>query len=333
MPIEVLDDNNQTGNQTPEILPEIISQHQRYILGAKLESADFQFIPVGDVAAFAVLPEGAFFTDASVAGLNRVGRKIDGQRKYLAYEPELKAYVTEEIAKLKPVVVNPSIDPTLPTSTFARPLYAGQQIVFLTAGTVAGQAVEAGAVATVTEDIALGVPVTWEKLIYNGAGIQVSPIVLRDAVRLDGSAGSEGVTEKGIADAINLTKGQLSTDINAVDTRLTARADNLSNRIISDELRIEALESKPEWKEEFIVVGNGQSQLFKIALQNRYINTPVITWTIITQNGYMKIQPQDGEITAENGQQYLSAAFAGVPAQNQFRVSVQGLVSSTATAS
>ena len=330
MPIEVLD-NNQPIDQGA-IISEVVSQNQRFILGAKLESADFQFIDVADAVSFAALPEGAFFTDINTAsGLNRVGRKIAGQRKYLAYEQELKTYVVDEIAKLKPIAVNPSTNPILPTSTNDRPIYAGQEIVFLTAGTVEGRAVEAGGIAIALTDIPVGTKITWNQLQYNGAGMQVTPILLRDSIRLDGSAGSDGATEKAIADAIISIRNLLQSAIQVVDERLSTALQNLTNRVTSVENRVTNLEGKPNWLEEFVIIGNGINQIFKVALSHKYINTPVLIWSILAGNKYIRINDQDGEVVTEDGVQYLKAAFAGVPSVSMFKVSVQGLVAPSAS--
>jgi hypothetical protein len=325
MPIEVLNNNNQSENNASTIFSEIVSQNQRYILGAKLENADFHFIPTTDTQTFAQLPEGAFFTDTDSSGLNRVGRKIGGVRKYLAYEQELRAYVTAEVAKLKPIAVDPATDPTFPVSTATRPISAGQQIVFLSAGTVAGQAVEAGGVAVATSDVAVGSRPTWQQLIYNGTGIQITPINFRSSVRLDGSASTtQGVTEKGIADALTSAKAELLTRFSTIDGRL---AQNESLDAVQN-LKINELKAAPTWAEEMIFVGNGTNQVFKIALQNRYLNPPQLIWYMLMGSKYVRINDQDGDVITENNVQYLSAAFAGVPASSQFKVSVQGLAPS-----
>lgn len=323
MPIEVLGNQLQPNSS---ILSEIISQNQKFILGAKLESADFQFIAVDDAASFAALPEGAFFTDLDPNGLNRVGRKISGQRKYLGYEQELKAYVVDEIAKLKPIAVNPSVNPVLPTSTADRPIYAGQEIVFLTAGTVEGRQVEAGGIAIALADIPVGTKIDWNQLQYNGTGVAVTPILLRDSIRLDGTAAGDGATEKAIADAIIAVRNFLSNAITVLDSRVTTELTNLLNRVITVENRVTVLEGKPELKEEFVVFGNNQDQTFLIQLQNKYQTSAQLIWYMLFANGYVRINEQDGDVVEINGQSFFKAAFAGIPASNQFKVSVQGLV-------
>lgn len=360
MPIEVLDNSNEENSGQPStVLPEIVSQHQRYILGAKLEHADFQFIARDDNATFAELPEGAFGTDIDENGLNKVFRKIGGIRKYLAYEEETYAYITNEIAKLNPVVVRGG---QLPVATVEKPLFEGRMLIFLETGTVDGREVEAGGTAYVKEDVLVGDQVLWDNLEYNEpkSGIEVAPINLRDTLRLDGSAGTDAVTEAGIAAALIDVRTGLSLDISEVDERLGGRISNVEGRLTTAEGSIEenaleiqglderlggaehdiqeiyaeqvvthnrltVLEGKPTWAEEYKFVGNGADSTFKIALDNKYSGTANIIWHVLMAGGYQRIQPQDGDVVTENGTCYLKAAFAGVPSNSQFKVVVQGM--------
>ncbi len=360
MPIEVLDNSNEENSGQPStVLPEIVSQHQRYILGAKLEHADFQFIARDDNATFAELPEGAFGTDIDENGLNKVFRKIGGIRKYLAYEEETYAYITNEIAKLNPVVVRGG---QLPVATVEKPLFEGRTLIFLETGTVDGREVEAGGTAYVKETVPVGDQVTWDNLEYNEptSGIEVAPINLRDTLRLDGSAGTDAVTEAGIAAALIDVRTGLSLDISEVDERLGGRISNVEGRLttaesgiennalgiqglderlggveseivdiheeqVSQHNRLTVLEGKPTWAEEYKFVGNGADQTFKIALDNKYSGTANIIWHVLMAGGYHRIQPQDGDVVTENGTCYLKAAFAGVPSNSQFKVVVQGM--------
>jgi len=238
MPVDVLQNDGQPVVNPNNSYPEVLSQHQRYILGAKLEHADFQFIPRDNTQAFAELPEGAFFTDTDANGLNWVGRKINGKRKYLAYDDEIKAFITDEIAKLYPIAVKAGEG--LPISTADKPLFEGRRIVFLFTGPIEGRedGVTAGATATVSRTIPLGETVTWDDLLYNEAErIEITPINLNDIVRRDGSASAtEGVTEKAVADALTNTEQQLNSTISAVDERLTSQVQNVSNSVASLEI-------------------------------------------------------------------------------------------------
>lgn len=360
MPIEVLNSNNEESTQEVVVAPEIISQHIRYILGAKLEHADFQFIARDDDATFAALPEGAFGTDVDESGLNKVFRKINGERRYLAYEKDTKAYVTQEIEALKPIVVKGT---ELPAATEEKPLYEGRTLIFLTSGVVDGREVEAGGTAYVVNSVEQGNKVTWDNLEYNEptSGIEVAPIELRGDVRLDGSAGSEGVTEKAVADAIIDTRDRLNSQITDTKEELSSRISDAEGRISGAEAsiqengsaiasldsrtgilenetaalrsenqvqdgRLDFLESKPVLVEETITIGNSVDDIFKVALSNKFINTPILIWKVLMSGSYVRISPQDGDVSLEDGACYLKAAFAGTPSRNQFKVTVQGLV-------
>ncbi len=332
MPVDALkNDNEEVVSQ--KLVSEVVSQHQKFILGAKLENADFQFIPRTDAITFASLPEGAFFTDVDENGLNWVGRKIDGKRKYLAYDDDIKAYVTDEVAKLYPVAIKNAED-GLPTSTRDKPLFEGRRVVFLFSGEVEGTEVTAGATATVSRTIPLGESLTWGDLLYNSAEqIEITPINLSDVVRRDGSASTtEGVTERAVADALDATESALNQSISEVDGRLTSEISNVSNSVSSlrieqgeQDERLTELENAPQWLEEFIKIGDGVNQVITKTLANQYINTPIVTWFMLMNGKYMEINKQDSDFITEQGVPKIVCAFAGVPAQDQFRVSVQGL--------
>lgn len=355
MPIEVLD-NEETNNNNGTVFPEIISQHQHYILGAKLHNADFQFIDFTDSQKFSELSEGAFFCDNDANGSVRVGKKVNGNRKYLAYIDEVRAYVTEQVEALKPIVINPNTTQQFPISTAEKPIFKGKNIIFIPGGTFAGNSVEAGGVAIVNEDIPVGMRPTWAQITYNGVGNQVTitPIILRNNIRLDGSAGSEGVTEAGIANAITAVRNQLQNQITVLDSDLRSLITNISNRVTTlernygsqaeaisalqtstnslnsrvtqNEGSILELKNRPIWAEESVVIGNGTDNFFKIALNNKYITTPILIWEALFGQTYVRISQQDGQTIEENNSQYLIAAFAGSPAVGQFRVSIQGTI-------
>ncbi len=329
MPVDVLQNDDEVVVQET-VLSEVVSQHQQYILGAKLEGADFQFIPRDDQPAFAALPEGAFFTDVDDNGLNWVGRKIDGKRKYLAYD-DIKAFVTDEVAKLYPVAVLPGEG--LPTSTVEKPLFKGRRIVFLGTGTVDGREVTAGATATVAAEIPLGNSVSWDDLLYNEAErVEITPVNLGSVVRRDGTASStDGVTERAVAEALTATESGLNQAISEVNNRLSSEVNNLGNAVSSLEIeqgeqdeRLTQLESAPQWLEEFIKIGDGTNQIITKNLAHAYLNTPIVTWFMLMGGRYVAINNQDSDFITEDNMQKLVCAFAGAPSVNQFKVSIQG---------
>lgn len=335
MPLENIPNSESTTTESSVVSPEIISFNTRYILGAKLQQADFEYIAVSNDARFAELQEGAFFTDLSSEGLNRVGRKLNGQRVYLVYESEMRAYVTAEVNTLKPSVVDPAEDTDFPVATVERPVYEGKTYVFLSAGTFLGQAVEAGSTAVAKSDIAVGQRPTWADLVYNGASntIEITPIVPLQSVRLDGSAVTDKlVSEKGIADAINAFKVEINSSIALLDTTLRGLITSLSNQVAANTQAIAnlALElaALPKILSESLDIGDGINQLFEIPLVNKYLKTPAIYSFYRVGSALTRMQYGcDAQVKANSdGTQSLVVAFSGVPSVNQFKIEVQGEV-------
>ncbi len=373
MPIEALNNRDEVPNNPNEILgiDDIRSQDLTFILGASIKDGDFQFIAREDADTFASMREGAFGTDTDESGLNKVFRKINGQRQYLVYESEARAFLTTEIAKLKPITLSPAAGDELPTSTSEQPLYRGRRIIFLSNGVIGSTEVQAGGLAFVQSDIPEGATVTWNDLEYNGPGtadaIDITPISLRDFIRLDGGAGSDGVTEKAVADAIISTRDEINNNISGVESRLTTGITDLQGRVSATELndveqneqitglisasesltrevrtleaqtetqesRIGELESEPKRAEETVTIGDGASTEFKIPLRNKFVGTPDFTWKIIASGGRYNrmVSSQGGYLTEEDGVCYFNIKWNNLPPLNsQFRVVVKGYSSGT----
>ena len=328
MPAQVLTNENEP---TPvvEIYPEIIGYKTEYKPSAEQINACFDFVSLDDANAIAAKRDGVLFTTKDEQGIERLARKVNGRVELLVYRSDLYSYVTQEVAKLKPFGVLAE-NPTLPTSTEARPITQAARIVFLLNGEVDGRAVTAGATASVTRDIPPGEKVSWNDLLYNEAEqLEIQQLELQETVRRDGSAQKDAaVSEWGVNQALTEVEQNLGGTIAEINSRLTSENNRLSGSLASQAItieeqnqQIEQLLKTPQCTEEEKRIGDGVSQIITVRFDKKFTTRPRIQWQHLKGNGlYVDNKAQDGNLQLVDGRYELTCAFSYIPNPGEWKV-------------
>jgi len=314
-------------------MAEIVGNDLQFIAGARLIHSDVQFVGLEDLVAFAQMPEGALGQDEKW-----YFKKIGGQRAYFACESLVQAALAELKSELLGQdgahVLNPAAGDGMPMG----PLSKNQEFTFVTAGEVMGKTVAAGSMAVLLHDVAEGETITWDDLSYvenvaSGDTLEATTtyagaVMLTEALRLNGKA-SHGVvpTERAVANAV---LGERETEkglIDALAQQVLALLNEQTGKLAGLNGRVEAMEgSRAVDHEEIVMIGDGQTARFRVALSKLFVDTPILLWEYNFADGWRRTLAQGGDIKSEGGVSYLEVSFAGTLPTNAFRVTIKGKV-------
>ncbi len=328
MPIQVLNPENEVQPEVT-VYPEIISYKTEYKPGAIQINAIFDFVALDDLEGLAAKRDGVLFTTLDEQGVERLARKVNGKPELLVYMSDLTAYVTQEVAKLKPFGIFED-NPTLPTSTELRPISQAARLVFLFSGTVDNREITAGATASVVRDIPVGEKLTWEDLLYNEAEqLEIQPLELQERVRRDGSAQKDvAVSEWGVNQALTEVEQSLGGTIAEINSRLTSENNRLNGSLASQAItieeqnqQIEQLLKAPQCTEEEKRIGDGVSQIITVRFDKKFTTRPRIQWQHLKGNGlYVDNKAQDGNLQLVDGRYELTCAFTYIPNPGEWKI-------------
>jgi hypothetical protein len=324
MPIEVL--NNENTNNQPEavIHPEIISYKTAFLGGADVANLDIVFISTTNAVAFA-----AMLPDTLARDEKGFFQKVNGQRKYLAWESDVIDFVVQEVSRIeglteRPILIDPARTEGV-TNLPIGPIKAGQRLFFVSTGTASGRAVELGGLGVVVADIPEGTPLTWEQVAYNDPSDTQIPSTTE--IRIEGASDSLIPTEKAVSTFVKAFRDALALDISNLRSQTIEQLENQSGRIAAHGNRLTQLEALPTLKKDTVILCDGVNRDFRIELENYYLDpeTCNLNWHFRYGREYGRTIPQDGEIVNENGKSYLRASFARPYATGLFKVVVSGL--------
>ncbi len=314
-------------------MADIVGNDLQFIAGAKLIHSDVQFVGLEDTVAFAQMPEGALGQDE-----RWYFKKVGGQRAYFACESLVQAALAELKSELLGQdgahVLNPAAGDALPLG----PLVKNQEFTFVTSGEVAGKMVTAGSMAVLLHDVAESDAISWDDLTYvesvsSGDTLEATTtyagaVKLVDALRLNGKA-SHGVvpTERAVANALI---GERETEkglIDALAQQVLALLNEQTGKLAGLSGRVEAMEGvRAVDHEEIVMIGDGQTVHFRVALSKLFVDTPILLWEYNYTNGWRRTLSQGGDVVSEGGVSYLEVGFAGALPMNAFRVTIKGKV-------
>lgn len=314
-------------------MAEIVGNDLQFIAGARLIHSDVQFVGLEDLVAFAQMPEGALGQDETW-----YFKKVGGQRAYFATESLVKAALEglkrELLGQDEAHVVNPAAGDGLPVG----PLVKNQEITFVTTGEVAGKVVTAGSMAVLLHDVEEGGTINWDDLAYvesvsSGDTIEATTtyagtVKLINELRLNGKAHHNVVpTERAVANALLEEREVQKVLVDALAQQVVNALADQAVKLAGLGVRVDAVEGgRAVDYQEVVMLGDGQSSSFRVALSKVFIDLPILIWEFRFENGWKRTLPQMGDVVLDGGVSYLEATFAGVLPENCFRVTVKGKV-------